>query len=351
MQNKINPKHWILGFFLGFLIIWVIAFLFGNTLTTYTWSPETGTWIRLPGSVHRQRSEGWGTSHFGRLDVIGVNDVTKIKIPAIAIWGDSHVEALQVEQWERMQEVLIKMWRTNGIKNITAYGIGHSGESVADYYLKIPRYEKNCPNIIAHFIVLSNFEDVLPDQRTEHAVFKSKPRYQITAQNQGPAHRQIKALLGKLGLDFVWLPAKSLIKDTKLQFMPGPNKPKLAGTEVIHETNKENAFSFLLHSLRHQTAKPIIFLYCPSIPKIKDGVVCLKDDNAKVVNIFARECRNNGIGFVDMTQDFCSYYQKTGTFPRGFANSRPSAGHFNVGGHRLVAEAIYRVSNLYLKGN
>ena len=67
-----------------------------------------------------------------------------------------------------------------------------------------------------------------------------------------------------------------------------------------------------------------------------------KDHNADIVSAFARECRRNGIGFIDMTQDFCNYYRETGNFPRGFHNSRPSEGHFKLAGHRLIAKAIYR---------
>lgn len=351
LGHGVNPTHWILGFFLATLIIWSISYLFGDTLLLHTWSPETGSWIRPPGSIHRHRSEGWGTSRFGELDVIGVEEVSKSEAPAIAIWGDSYVEAFQVEQWERMQEVLMGMWRADGIKSLTAFGIGKSGESVADYFFKIPRYEKQCPAIIAHFIVLSSLSDVLPDQSSsENAAFQSKPEYRIIEGNKKPEHMRIKAVLRKCGFDFVWLPTRSLIKDTKLRFCLGPPKAGLRSTEVSHEPNTEKAFSFLLHALRHQSTKPIIFVYCPPLPAITGGEVHFKDHNADAVSVFARECRLNEIGFIDMTHDFCNYYGETGTFPRGFPNSRPSEGHFNGGGHRLIAKAIYKAVAMRIDG-
>lgn len=336
---------------MAFLIIWGISFLFGDTLVLYTWSSDIGRTIRQPESVHRERSEGWGTSRFGQLDVIGVDDVSKTKIPAIAIWGDSHVEAFQVEQRERMQEVLIDMWRTDGMKGLTAFGIGDSGESVSDYYFKIPRYEKSCPTIIAHFIVFSELSDILPDQSAvvERSAFQSKPEYRIIERSRKTEHQRIKAVLRQCGLDFVWLPTRSIMKDTKLRFSLGPRKPGLRSTEVIHEPNPEKAFSFLLHALRNQTTKPIIFVYCPGQPSIEGGALNFKDSNADIVSVFALECRSNGIGFIDMTQDFGNYYRETGTFPRGFPNSRPSQGHFNGAGHRLIAKAIYRATPLYMK--
>ena len=348
MKQGIKPTYWILGFVLAFVIIWCISFLIGDTLLLYTWSPDTGTWIRIPGSVHRCRSEGWGTSRFGQFDVIGVDDITKTKIPAIAIWGDSHVEAFNVEQWERMQEVLTGIWRAEG-KALTAFGIGNSGESIADWYYKIPRYEKICPYILAHFIVLSGISDVLPDNSSaQHAVFLSKPEYHIIERNEGPEYRQIKAALRKCGLDFVWLPTKSFINNTKLRFALGPRKVSgLRNNEVTNATKPIKSFSFLLHALRRQTIKPIIFVYCPYLPSIGGGELYFRDPDKDIASLFAKECRRNGFGFIDMTKDFCNYYLETGDFPRGFPNSKPSQGHFNAGGHRLIAKAIYEATNQY----
>lgn len=333
----------MLGFFCASLIIWIISSLFTDTLVLYTWSPDIGRMIRPPGSVHKHRSEGWGTSRFGQLDVIGVDDVSKLKIPAIAIWGNSHVEGFQVEQRERMQEILIGIWRNNGVKRITAFGVGDSGESVADYYFKIPRYERICPTIAAHFIILGNLSDVLPDRALpERSAFQSKPEYRIIERNRETEYQRIKVVLRKCRLDFLWLPARSLMKDTKLRFSLGPREAELRSTEITDEPKPEKAFSFLLNALSHQTTKPIIFVYCPEVPTIRGGEVHFKDHDADVVSVFATECRRNSIGFIDMTQDFCNYYRETGAFPRGFANSRPSEGHFNGAGHRLIAKAIYK---------
>jgi len=351
MWHGVNLKSWILGFLLSYLSIWSISFLIGDTLVLSAWSPDTGTWIRPYGSVHKHRSEGWGTSRFGQLDVIGVDDITKTKIPAIAIWGDSHVEAFQVEQWERMQDVLMDLWRADG-KALTAFGIGNSGESVADWYFKIPRYEKRCPEVIAHFIILSGLSDVFPDDPSaEHATFLSKPEYRIIEHNKEPEHRRIKVALRKCGLDFVWLPTRSFIKNTKLRFTLGPNKgPRLRNTEDAHKPEPKKSFSFLLHALSRQTTKPLIFVYCPHLPTIKDGQVRFEDPDRDIVSMFAEECRRNGLGFIDMTEDFHNYYQKTGTFPRGFPNSMPSGGHFNAGGHSLIAKAIYGATPQYING-
>ncbi len=343
MRSGVSLKFWIGGFFLSLLIITGISFLFGDSVLVYTWSSDLGTWIRPPGTVYRHRSEGWGTAHFGQLDVIGVRDISKTGVPAIAIWGDSHVEAFQVEQWEKMQEQLVDIWKSHGRTGLTAFGIGKSEASVADYYFQIPHYEKKCPSILAHVIIISGMDDVLPDQPSAvHGAFESKPEYRLVEHNRAPAHVRVRAALRKWGLDFVWLSAVPLIKDTKLRFSPGPAGTGRERVEIVREPNPGKAFSFLLSALRRQTAKPVTFVYCPEAPTIKGGKVDFADRDAGIVPIFAEECRRNGIGFIDMTRDFRNYYEEEGAFPRGFSNSRPSQGHFNSGGHRLVAKAIYR---------
>ncbi len=345
MKDSLNLKHWIFGFVFSILAIWCLSFLFGDTLGLHKWSSEVGAWIRPPGSIQKMRSEGWGTSSFGQFDIIGVEDISNIKVPTIAIWGDSHVEAFQVEQEKKMQEQLMDMWRADGLMSLRSIGIGMSGQSVADYYFKIPLYEKICPSIFAHFIVISSLGDVLPNQSSaNHASFQSKPNCRIIEGHKVPANWKIKALFRKFGLDFLWQPVKSLLKDTKFQFSVGPRTKivTLKDTEIIYKTRNEKAFIFLLNALKQQTTMPIIFIYCPpNIPAILDGKVNFKDDESEAVSVFARACRNNGISFINMTSSFSNYYRETGDFPRGFPNSRPSKGHFNDGGHRLIAKAIY----------
>ncbi len=225
-----------------------------------------------------------------------------------------------------------------------------SGESVADYYFKIPRYEKKCPAIIAHYIIICSVTDALPDQLTAaHAVFQSKPELRIADPQKEPDHVWLRSILRKYGMDFVWSAAVTVIKDTKLRFSPGLAKtgtPPAAGENKLSNPTASSveAFKFLMHAMRQQTEKPITFIYCPYVPIIKNNQVVFDDTEAAMVAIFAKECQKNDIGFIDMTKEFCDFYRGTGAFPRGFHNSRPSQGHFNHNGHRLIAQAIYKDS-------
>lgn len=229
---------------------------------------------------------------------------------------------------------------------LTSFGVGMSGESVADYYFKIPRYEKKCPAVTAHYIIICSISDALPDQLSAaHAAFKSKPELRFVDLQKEPDHILLRSILRKYGMDFVWATAVTVIKDTKLRFSPGPVKTLGENKSVnqgVYTPSSVEAFKFLLHAIRQQTEKPITFIYCPYVPIIKNNHVDFEDHEADMVAIFAKECPRNNIGFIDMTKEFCNYYKDTGKFPRGFHNSRPSQGHFNHNGHRLIAQAIYK---------
>ena len=67
----------------------------------------------------------------------------------------------------------------------------------------------------------------------------------------------------------------------------------------------------------------------------------LSDDEGERVEMFAEQCRRYRIGFINMEKSFRDYTRREEQFPRGFPNSIPSEGHFNRGGHELIAEAIF----------
>ena len=58
---------------------------------------------------------------------------------------------------------------------------------------------------------------------------------------------------------------------------------------------------------------------------------------------FRNACERAGVTFVDLTDDFLAAYASEHILPHGFANTAMGAGHLNADGHRLAAEALYRV--------
>ena len=53
-------------------------------------------------------------------------------------------------------------------------------------------------------------------------------------------------------------------------------------------------------------------------------------------------CRETGIQFVDLTDDYLAGYNVQHKLPYGFANTSPGSGHMNAWGHGLFAQAVYQ---------
>ena len=339
--RRLPATRWILGALISVGLVWIISYFFVDTLNLRAaWEPAIHRWTYAAGTIHRHRSEGWGTSHIGKYDINGIPDITSLRVPVVVIWGDSHVEAWQVDDSAKAAQALTALFDARE-EAIVGVGIGRSGESVADYYFKIPQYEEICPKIAVHFVLLTDFDDVMPDhQKAFHAVFESRPTLRLVDDSSRPHFMRAVGILRACNMDFAWYLLTSL-KDVKLRFALGPNR--VSETNVVSDKGCEPkaAWSFLLSRIRKQTTAPIVFVYCPHIPVIRDGTVIYDDPDATLVRLFEQECLRNGVGFLDMTDRFRKYYRKTGRFPRGFANSRPSEGHFNEAGQYLIAEAIF----------
>ena len=106
-----------------------------------------------------------------------------------------------------------------------------------------------------------------------------------------------------------------------------------------------DSWSFLLKKLRDQTGVPLIFVYCPAIPRIHDGKIIFKNNETNKINLFTNIAKKKNISVLNTTDEFISFYKKTGLFPRGFLNSKPSRGHFNKNGHKIVSEKIMNYIN------
>ena len=333
MEFKVTGSL-IASFVFSFIFIWVVSYFFLDSLITFDYDRELNKYTVTPGITYTHKSEGGGMSHYGKYNISAIADVTKIPYAKVAIWGDSYVEGFQVDDQAKLAQVATALSDSDGPERLLFMGIGLSGDDVADYYFNIPRYEKIIPSIVAHFILITNLRDTLPDIDLNRGVFKSAP-YRLVENQWKPAHQEFKKMLDKYKLSFMWMLIKS-ISTLELRFTPGTAPAAQFSEESDQTYNHANeAWAFLLAKLKKQTDLPIIFIYCPMVPRIAHGEILFSDRNADDVREFSRECLKQGIGFINTREDFIEFYRTTGQFPRGFPNSRPGRGHFNENGHRI----------------
>jgi len=352
--------HFIGSLFLSFLFIWIVGYFFCDSIYIYKFDSALNKYVGEPGLEYRHRSEGNGSTHVGKYGINGIEDITKIDKRKIIIWGDSFVDARHVDDKYKLAQVVTSLLQKNSDNNVISFGVGMGGDSAADYYFDIPKYELIAQNVIAHFIIIHSMRDFLPNQwgDDERGIFKSDP-YRLENKAWEPKYQkfgEIKNILNNLGLYFIW----KLVSDIKLSYYSGFHldfypriKKRTALSERLDEedntvSNFVRPVSFILGKLRSQTKAPIILVYCPNVPTIIKGNISFTDLNASLFNKVVIEASKNNIACLDLTGDFINYFKATGNFLRGFSNTRPGLGHLNIEGHRIVAEAIYKYTQQYL---
>ncbi len=344
-----GPMKWFSGFLLSVLFIWVVSIFFVNTIEPYDFNPILKRYVVSKGNVNRERSEGWGDSEAGALGIYGIEDITKVPQRKVAVWGDSFVNAVQVDDNEKMAQVFTELCRKNGLKSLMGFGIGYQGGAIGDYYFDIPNYEKIVPSIVAHVILISDLKDILPDQPVQGSLFKSFPDFHFVERKMKPIlPNNLRKIVRGMEMNFLFDLALAVKTMKKLRFAPGTasekgnaNEERNVNEKGKNEISNEKALQFLVKKMKRQTKLPVIMLYCPRIPRLKNGSFDFSDPLEEVVRQLSIICRSEGISFIDMTGAFIEYHEKTGLLHRGFSNSMPGKGHFNPAGHRLVAEALF----------
>jgi hypothetical protein len=328
------------------IFAYVVTNMFMDRLTPHEYDPALGKFMYASNTYGRARQEGWATTFVGKHNTFAIRDIDKNELPKIAIWGDSAVEGLQVPDANKMAQQVSAMFARTG-RQFLGVGIAHSANNLVDYIVDLREYESLIPNIVSHYIVFSNVEDdTLPDRNTgkERSRFVYNGYFRIVESDNKRPHQEIHDLLGRLNLRMVsYFFGKVSRYRVQLPWnhREVANKTDRKTQELSYD--KHEAWEFIFGELRKQSTKPITLVYTPSIPHIRRGAIRLKDSSERERDliIIAGICRRHNIDFIDLTKNFNDFYLKTMKFPRGFANTFPGRGHFNVHGHRIVAEAIF----------
>lgn len=334
--------RWAGGFVLATALAAAISAPFTDSVMPYVRDEAVKVLVPAPGHVHHNRSEGWGDSRFGRHGIVGLDDPAGLSGPSVALWGDSYVEALQVDDDEKVAALLPETCRRKAGRPVTGVAIGQSGRHVADYVHLIPRYEALfAPEV--HYVVIPHLGDVVPDGRR---FLDDPPRLVEGAGDTPPGDPRVRALVERLHLQFAWRAARNAWYgangNRRLRFRPGPVDLRLPVNKYDEAVTlpSEATTGFLLDALDAATERPIVFVYTPAVPRIRDDRVDLEDPSAEAALRFAALAARRGMGFLDLGAAFREAWRTRGELSRGFHNGFPGGGHWNTLGHRLVAEAI-----------
>ena len=330
---------WVGGFFLSCLFIWGVAALFCDSVVPVEEDAFFGRPVRKSGITIRKRTEGWATTRVGAHGLIADGaEVLGSQGRKFIFWGDSHGEGFQVNDSDKAMTVFNALPNRVGMQGVTSAA---SGLSVADYYYDLGRFEEMSPEVLGHVILLNGLLDVLPDTYLDcHSRFMAEP-WRLEESHCMPSENGLRfgPWIYSLRMGFAYELYKRIC-DYQFHFgltVKG-NAPKPSSAAEIQDINA--GWDFLLGSLRKRTEGFLVFIYCPMVPDLKGGGLNRRDAEAPNKDAFARACTRNGVGFVDLTQDFFDFYDRNKKFPRGFFNSIPGAGHLNKYGHALVAKGL-----------
>lgn len=336
----------LIAFGFSTIAIWFVGTIFLTSPTIYCYSKDLDLPVVKPGCVKQSCLEGRSLTRYGRYGLVE-NDANKIDIdlPIVVFWGDSYVEATQVDYGYRMQAVL-----SDSNERITSIGIGMPGRSIADYYFMIPRYERIIRNVGCHIIFLGNIGDVVPNDPSawfSQFEYHSQKNDEIRLVEGFDSNRLKSSWIDELSYRTRIYFLRSIVRRCKnieiSMFKKAATVSKGNGDsrhDVSQGKRYYEAWRQLLLKYKTVTTKPIIFVYAPSLPSIVSNRICYEDESEKLVAAFAASCEKEGFHLINMKEVFIDNYLNTGQFPRGFSNARPSIGHLNPVGHKLVAGAV-----------
>lgn len=344
--------RWVTGFVTASAIVSCVSPYFISSLRVYEWSSDLNDYVIRPGYVHRNRDEGWSKTHYGVYGLHNASGLDRLAEPTVLIWGDSYVEAHQVNDHQKMDYHVSETLSMCEAGPTRAVAIGQAYWSIADYYFHIPAYERLF-RPTCHFIVLAEhgLKDLCPDGET----FLSQPAYAFVDRTIVDTRRsRIIAELQKYGLsDAVLAPWKALrgvLKDVRsARFALGPvarqeQEDPADSTSFLFaaETPQRlaDSWAYAIDMLTSVTETPIVFVLVPEVPYLKNGRVCLDDPQATWRLRLVRLLAEKRVGCIDMAGTLMEDFRRTGQLSRGFHHGRPGRGHLNARGHRLLAQQI-----------
>jgi hypothetical protein len=330
--------RWGVGFMLATLISWGIGAVFVSDVLVWHDDGVTGRWLPEADRPYTYTREGWGTTTWqahARL----AEQLPRDDEPTVVFWGDSYVEARQVDDREKMFNVFTRLTEEDGT-DVRGVGVALSGWGLGDYYELLPKLRGRLGQPVRHVFVVQ-LKDLLP----RHVDGEHVGPMGITPPHT-PGFVAMRRWFYRLELSAFWsLPRDAVATVRTMRFRPGPAHSEFAPVcecaPIVDEL--QDTWTSMVADLQARADAPIAFVLLPDVPQIRRGRVVVDEDTSAAVrfyNAFVDTCRQQSIPCIDMAQPFIDAYRRTGRFPRGFANTRPSEGHLNAHGQRLVAEAI-----------
>ena len=283
--------------------------------TDYVW-PSYSYWVTL--------TEGVSVGHF---DSLGFNNASVINNPDVLVLGSSHMEATNVMQNEVAPYILGKALK--GIYTVYNKGIsGHNFYKTCQYlsanlemYERAPKYVVIESSVVA--VDKKNIDEIL-SKKVKHT--QSYSSGIIGTMQKVPFFRLLYMQTAG-GLLKLFIPSKA-------------KKPSDSQISAFFDKTPYYELFKYLRSVEDKFGTEIIIAYHPTGKIQKDGTILFKPLEKK--DLLKKVADENGITFVDLTDDFEKMYYLEHHVAHGFITGKLESGHLNKYGHAAMASALYK---------
>jgi hypothetical protein len=283
-----------------------------------------------------------GTEGFGQTRYVGDGEIAT---PfeggdVVVVLGDSHTEALQVDDAAKFVSVAETNLRRRG-RTFDLRNVGFGGGTMADYVRRgssiIARYH---PAMLVIQLSPADFgSETFDPSHVNHFIRTGDGSLrlvhldaQVGQPSIGARVKHASALVTYIQLRYLKIAERASLRST----------PTREGDAAPHEIVSFDTVPAQLDLLRRAYPDlPVILLVLPFVPRLESGTIVAADsDYEKLLEIMRAALRDTPDWHViDPLPKFRELLQR-GQLPRGFANTRPGSGHLNAAGHRIVGDLL-----------
>ncbi len=334
--------RWCVGMIVGTIIIAITSPMFVRSYLPR--QSNRGVWTLPAGGDYRWRSEGYATTAIGPHGMPGktivrtAGDAKPVDGRRVALWGDSQVEGVCVNDDEKIF-ALVERDRT---RPIDVFPLAQSGDDLGDWMRQLAWAEQNL-SVTHHVFVIVELSDlragndvtppVGPSDWSQFAATHlpafvvASIRNLTTTADGNP--RRLRFSLG---------PVTARRSDSPINSSP-INSSKIKPSRDRSPKDLASGWERDLTRLRAMTSMPIAIIHAPKLPEIIGDEIRIDDGDDAAMRSIRPICDMLGIDLVSVRAALIDAGRR-GDWPHGFDNGRIGSGHLNATGNAIVADAV-----------
>jgi len=285
----------------------------------------------------------WGTEGYGRTAYSGNGEIATpfTGRPSVVVIGDSHTEALQVDDAAKFVSVAETELRRRG-QVFDLHNLGFSGGTIADYV-------RLGPAVMSRYRPVAVVIQLSPEDFGAET-FEADHLNRFEKESDGAlrlVHRDLGVGSPSLGARVKH--AFALVNYSELRFLRIAERRAHAASAPGAESDAAPAQALQWDTVPRELGLlrqaypdvPVILLLLPFVPRVQTGTVITDDPDYQRLLATIRSTIHGYSGWqvLDPLSAFQSLAERR-MLPRGFANSRPGTGHLNTIGHRVVGHLL-----------